>query len=541
MQFNSQSQSLESSSRQSTEQIIHWLRDYAQRRINSRLMDERRCITPHIVLDFGKKGLLGMIVPQSAGGLGLSYSDTFQVMEQLAAIDLNLASFVGVNNFLGIYPILKHGTPQIQETHLKNLAQGRDLAAFAITEPSAGSNPRAIKAEAHTDGNSGWLLSGTKIWSGSASWSSLINTFAHIIDEKGESLGVTAFTIPENAPGLKQGTEALTMGMRGMVQNTIYLEQVKVNHQNVLGKIGSGFEVAQDAMQLARLGISATCIGGMKRCAQLMLRYATRRSIGIERLIDQHITLERLSDLTAAIGAVECLVKTIATSLDEGKFVPPEAYLVTKIIAPELMWQAADNLVQLLGGRGYIESNIAPQIFRDARLFRIFEGPTETLQMHLGLLTLYQTPQLYSSLNELLGATKINEQLQHTAESCASYLKNKNPLGRNNKKLSKLFSQKLGDAAAWAFMLACIQKSYQNTPTDELKRVEMWAEKHFQIKIFQANNAIEESLFNQILIDTNQMKDLIEQYAEKIGDIEPILAGEESSFDEYLVKASKDK
>ncbi|WP_375491052.1 acyl-CoA dehydrogenase family protein [uncultured Nostoc sp.] len=531
MQFNSQSQSLESSSRQRAEQVIHWLRDYAQRRINSRLMDERRCITPHVVLDFGKKGLLGMIVPQSSGGLGLSYSDTLQVMEQLAAIDLNLASFVGVNNFLGIYPIFKYGTPQIKETYLKNLAEGRDLAAFAITEASAGSNPRGIKAEAHPDGSGGWLLSGTKIWSGSASWSSAINIFAHVVDEQGESLGITAFTIPENAQGLKQGTEALTMGMRGMVQNTIYLEQVKVNHENVLGEIGSGFEVAQDAMQLARLGIAATCIGGMKHCAQLMLRYATRRSIGIERLINQQITLQRLSDLTAAISAVECLVKNIAASLDEEKPVPPEAYLVTKIIAPELMWQAADNLVQLLGGRGYIESNIAPQILRDARLFRIFEGPTETLQMHLGLLALYQTPQVCSSLNEFLGATKISEQLQQTAESCASYLKNKNLSRSSNKKVSKILSQKLGDVAAWAFVVACIQKSYQSEPTDELKRVEKWGQEYFQAKIAYA---LAENLYEPTLLDTNHVENLINQYAETIGDIEQSLAGEEDKLDEYL-------
>ncbi|MHC5855975.1 acyl-CoA dehydrogenase family protein [Nostoc sp.] len=537
MQFNSQSQSLESSSRQRAEQVINWLRDYAQRRINSRLMDERRCITPHVVLDFGKKGLLGMIVPQLSGGLGLSYSDTLQVMEQLAAIDLNLASFVGVNNFLGIYPILKYGTPQIKETYLQNLAEGRDLAAFAITEASAGSNPRGIKAEAHPDGNGGWLISGTKIWSGSASWSSAINIFAHVVDEQGESLGITAFTIPENAQGLKQGTEALTMGMRGMVQNTIYLEQVKVNHQNVLGEIGSGFEVAQDAMQLARLGIAATCIGGMKHCAQLMLRYATRRSIGIERLINQQITLQRLSDLTAAISAVECLVKNIATSLDEEKPVPLEAYLVAKIIAPELMWQAADNLVQLLGGRGYIESNIAPQILRDARLFRIFEGPTETLQMHLGLLALYQTPQVCSSLNEFLGATKISEQLQHTAESCASYLKNKNLSRSSNKKFSKILSPKLGDVTAWAFVVACIQKSYQSEPTDELNRVEKWGQQYFQAKIA---NALAENLYEQTLLDTNHVENFINQYAETIGDIEQNLSGtEEYELDEYLCKKPK--
>jgi alkylation response protein AidB-like acyl-CoA dehydrogenase len=494
-------------------------------------MDERRCITPHIVLDFGKKGLLGMLVPQSFGGLGLTYRDMFHVVEQLAAIDLNLASFVGVNNVLGVYPILKYATPEIKQTYLKNLAEGRDLAAFAITEPCAGSNPRAIKAEAHSDGNGGWLLSGTKIWSGSASWSTMINTFAHVMDEQGESLGVTAFTIPENAPGLRQGAEALTMGMRGMVQNTIYLEQVKANRENILGEIGSGFAVAQDAMQLGRLGIGVMCIGGMKRCAQLMLRYATRRSIGMERLIDQQITLQRLSNLTAAIGAVECLVNTITTPLDEGKSVPPEAYLITKIIAPELMWQAADNLMQLLGGRGYIESNIAPQIFRDARLFRIFEGPTETLQMHLGLLALYHTSQLCSSFNEFLEATEISDKLQHTAEFCASFLKNQNLSRSSNKKLSKILSQKLGDVAAWGFVLACIQKSYQNQPSNELKRIEQWSQQNFQAKIANAMNG---NLCEEIVLDTNHIENLINQYAEVIGNFEQTMPGEEDKLDEYL-------
>ena len=535
MHFNRQIQSLESSSHQRSEELINWLRDYAQRRINSKLMDERRCITPHIVLDFGKQGLLGMLVPPSSGGLGLTYRDMFRVVEQLAAIDLNLASFVGVNNVLGVYPILKYGTPEIQETYLKNLAEGRDLAAFAITEPCAGSNPRAIKAEAHADGKGGWLLNGTKIWSGSASWSTLINTFAHVIDEQGKSLGITAFTLPENTPGLRQGAEALTMGMRGMVQNTIYLEQVRIHRENILGEIGSGFAVAQDAMQLGRLGIAVMCIGGMKRCAQLMLRYATRRSLGIERLINQPITLQRLSDLTAAIGAVECLVNAIATPLDQGKFVPPEAYLVTKIIAPELMWQAADHLVQLLGGRGYIESNIAPQIFRDARLFRIFEGPTETLQMHLGLLALYHPTQLCSSFNAFLGATEISDKLQYTVDSCAASLHNQNLSRSQNKKQSKILSQKLGDVAAWGFVLACIQKSYQSQPSTELKRIEKWGQQNFHAKIEKAmNNNLEEEL----LLDSNQVEDLIHQYAEKIGYIEQNRPGEEERLDEYLCNST---
>ena len=517
---------------QRREQLIKWIRDYAQRRINSRLIDERRCITPHIVLDFGKQGLLGMIVPEAYGGIGLTYHDMIQVIEQLAAIDLNLASFVGLNNVLGVYPILKYGSEWQKEEYLYSLAQGRDLAAFAITESGAGSNPRGIKTQAIPNGNRGWLISGTKIWSGSASWSSVINVFAHVLDEEGKSLGITAFAVPENAEGLEQGSEALTMGMRGMVQNTIHFKQVPVNHRNVLGEIGSGFEVAQNTMQLGRWGIAAICVGGMKRCAQLMLRYASRRSIGMGQLLDKQITIERLSELTAAIKAVECLVKTIAKWLDEGKSVPQEAYLAAKIIAPELMWQAADNLVQLLGGRGYIESNIAPQILRDARLLRIFEGPTETLGTHLGLLALYHAPKLCSSLNELLDASEISVQLQETAKSCLAYV-NRKDISQNRKQiLRETLSEKLGDVAAWGFMLACVQKSYHSEPTDEVKLSQRWVQQHFENKLAVA---LEEPLKKTTLMETSQINMLINQYAETIGDLEQTLAGEDYQLDEYLL------
>ena len=148
---SAQSELYEISSKR-TKELIEWLHDYAQRRINSRLMDERRCITPHIALDFGKQGLLGMIVPESQGGLGLTYHDMLQIIEQCAAIDLNLCSFVVVHNVLGIYPILKYGTKEQKEKYLNCLAQGRDLVAFALTEPGAGSNPRGIKTEAIPDG-----------------------------------------------------------------------------------------------------------------------------------------------------------------------------------------------------------------------------------------------------------------------------------------------------------------------------------------------------------------------------------------------------
>ena len=144
-------------------------------------------------------------------------------------------------------------------------------------------------------------------------------------------------------------------------------------------------------MLYTRLAIGAMSVGGMKRCVQLMHRYATRRDIGTGLLLDNPVTLVRLSEIAAATTAFETLVARIAELLDDGYFVPAEAYVACKTSGPELLWKAADSLVQLLGGRGYIETNIASQILRDARVFRIFEGPTETLNMFLGCL-LYTSP-----------------------------------------------------------------------------------------------------------------------------------------------------
>ncbi|MGK7942282.1 MAG: acyl-CoA dehydrogenase family protein [Crocosphaera sp.] len=526
-------------SHQGTEHLISWLRDYSQRRINSRLIDERRCITPHIVLDFGKQGLLGMIIPKSYGGLGLTYNQMFQIIEQLAAIDISLATFVGLNNVLGIYPILKYGNEQTKTTYLKSLATGRDLAAFAITEPHAGSNPNKIQTQAIPNGNGKWLINGTKIWSGSASWSSVMTVFAKIVDEKGRASKTTAFVIPENARGLKHGPEALTMGMRGMVQNSIYFEQVPVNDENVLGEIGSGFEVAQGAMRLGRLGIAAICIGGMKRCAQLMFRYGSRRSIdmmGSDKLLDKQITLKRLGDINAAITAIECFVKTMANLLDQEKTVYEEAYLTAKIIAPELMWKTADNLIQLLGGRGYIESNIAPQILRDVRLLRIFEGPTETVRNYLGLLALYQMPSLSEHFNDLLKASEISSQLQEIGKVCLAHINNQNLSLKQKKILREILANELGELTAWAFILGSLEKSYRDQQTNKIKQSQIWVKHQFSKKVAGVLDILEQPLETITSLSANEVSEVISEYAREIGDLEQTLPGEDEQLDEYIFR-----
>lgn len=370
-------------SRHTATAMRDWLRAWAPRRLDSRLMDERRSMPPHVLLDLGNHGFLGMQAPLALGGQALTTGDLLRLMEQLAAIDLTLATAVGVHNGLGLRPLLRHGAAPLRASLVPQLAGGRQLAAFALTEPAAGANPLAMRTRA-VRCSGGWRLSGDKHLIGLANWAGWITVVARALDAGGVALGTVALLVPDDAPGLHQEAEALTMGMRAMVQNALRFDAVFVPDSHVLGQPGAGMEVARDAMGFARLGIGALCVGGMKRCAQLMLRYAGRREVAGGSLLDHPVTLARLDDLSCAIAALAALVDLLAALDDRGAGLSQEACMACKCVASELLWQAADMLMQLLGGRGYLEPNLAPLLLRDARVMRILEGPTEALYVHLG-------------------------------------------------------------------------------------------------------------------------------------------------------------
>ncbi|HEY5939095.1 MAG TPA: acyl-CoA dehydrogenase family protein, partial [Kofleriaceae bacterium] len=202
-------------------ELCRWLRDYAGTRLNSNLMDERRSMPPYVVMDLGNRGLLGASAPASYGGLELSAPEILAVFEQLGAIDLTLAIFLGIHNALGIRPIARFGSEPLKTELLPQLAAGRILGAFAMTEPAAGSNVRGIEATATRDGDS-WRVRGEKLWVGNGSWAGAINVFAR--RPPGEGGGMSGFTVRAGTPGLRMGAEALTAGMRAIVQNQLALD-----------------------------------------------------------------------------------------------------------------------------------------------------------------------------------------------------------------------------------------------------------------------------------------------------------------------------
>lgn len=496
------------------EGLVAFLRDYAGERINSRLFDARRCIPPYVVLDFGREGLLGLGVPDSLGGIGLTWRDRIPVIQQLAAIDLTLTMLVGIHNELGIGPILRFGQPQLQAQLIPPLARGSMLGGLAITEEGAGADPRRISATAVLRPDGSWRLNGHKVWVGNGSWAGVLNVFARVTE--GRASRVLGFAVSTRTPGVRMGLEAMTMGMRGIVQSRAHFDDVDVAAERLLGDATADMFVAEASFRMARLGIAIAATGAIKRCAQLLLRYATRRSIATGSLAEHPLFRAALNDCYNSAKVLDRLTSLIADELDAGRSPPGELFFVCKALGPEYLHTAADALVQWLGGRGYIDANEAPQLLRDARLLRIFEGPTETMRGHLGSLW-----QHHGSLRELLfrpgdGASIAAEIAAGAEELWTTPRHPSMDVGQYTAARYGAIGELVADGIAW-WLLA--------VPATDPAGPE-WARRRFEASRRRGVQAIS----NRLL----PLASLPDELAADIGDITQTLPGEEWACDPLL-------
>lgn len=525
-------------SHQKAEELISWIRQYATTRINSRVMDERRTIAPHIILDLGNQGILGMQVPKRYGGLALSTVDLMRVIQQLTAIDMTLGTFVGLNNWLGIWPIQMYASEEVKQELLPRLAWGRELAAFAFTEPGAGSDARSIRTVAVPVGPQQQAISGEKSWIGSGAWAGVTTVFVQQLDEQQRPSGISGYVLKADTAGMSQGPEALTMGMRAMIQNTVKFDAAQVEEKYLLGAKNFGMDIAQDIMMHARLGIAGLSLGGMKRCAQLMLRYARRRRISTGLLLDNPVTQARLSDVSAAITAVDTLVFSVGRFMDQGVAIPSEVFTACKSSAPELFGEAADHLTQLLGARGYIETNGAPQLLRDARILRVFEGPTETMNMYLGGRILKGGADFFAFMDTTLLAPHISQAIADTARQIQEQA-SRHLFVQGDTLLTKKWVQyKVGEVSTFGVLQGFLHLVMQSSAQPRFKRAYDWASARFeQLKQAALHGAPCEVALTGIDAVCSEIDDLMAD----IDDIEQQLPADNQLLDSYLLKQAVDE
>ncbi|MEM6846499.1 MAG: acyl-CoA dehydrogenase family protein, partial [Pseudomonadota bacterium] len=315
-------------SRASADRMITWLRDFADTTLDSRAMDEARAIPAAVTAALAEAGLFGLEIPSAFGGAGLSRRDLSRVLQQLAAINTTLSAHVWAVATLGTRPILRYGSRALKRRVLPDTATGKAALAFALTEPAAGSNPRAMRTTATPDGAGGWRINGEKWWIGNGSTARFITVFCRMLDGAGGPVGFAAFVVEGQAEGITHSADAHGMGLRAMVQSAIRFHDVAVTEADLLGLPGEGFQIATDALAHGRLTLAMGAVGGIYRALQLMHRYASGRIVGTGLLLDNPVTRERMATLLAKADGLAALVDHVAGALDEGREVPTEIYSI---------------------------------------------------------------------------------------------------------------------------------------------------------------------------------------------------------------------
>ncbi len=371
--------------RENVQMILESVRRFIETRVDSAKIDREHKIPDEVLAGMKELGLFGMSIPEQYGGIGLSVTGYARVMEEVASYDGSLAVTLGAHQSIGLKAILLFGTEAQKKKYLPRLASGEWTAAFALTEPGAGSDAASIttKAELSDDGNH-YVLNGSKIWITNGGFANVFTVFARTTDPGGEKPRTTALIV-ERDMGVKNGPSEEKMGIRGSSTTTLYFEDVKVPAANVIGEAGRGFKVAMEVLNNGRLGLAAGCLGGCKRLLGLAIervkeRRAFGRSIGEFGMIKQ-----KVSRMMCETYALESMTYLTTGLVDAG--VPDYSLesAICKVFGSETYWMVANETLQIAAGIGYMTEYPYERMMRDARINLIFEGTNEILRAFIAL------------------------------------------------------------------------------------------------------------------------------------------------------------
>lgn len=368
--------------------LVGDLQRFAATDIDSARIDAEETVSDDIITAFGRIGLLGLTIPVEYGGLGLSATAYAHVFGAISDIDASLAVLVGVHCGLGSKAIVLYGSSEQKARYLPVLARGEMLAAYALTEPNVGSDAQHIESTAVLDAaRKEWILNGRKIWIGNGHRAGVIVTFAQTEVERGGTKvqRPTAFILRPDMPGFRVVNTVRKLGIRGSTQAELSFENIRVPADHVLGQVGKGFSVAVHVLNGGRLTLVAGCTSGTRRVTTELVRYANQRVQFGKPLAAFEITQRKIATLAAELYAVEAMLAELTALVDRGSSDYSIEAACAKVFASDLIWRATDEMVQLAGGRGFVQPYPYERWLRDARINRIFEGTNEVLRLFIAL------------------------------------------------------------------------------------------------------------------------------------------------------------
>jgi acyl-CoA dehydrogenase family protein 9 len=340
------------------------------------------------VAGIAELGVLGASIPEDFGGYGFSASAYCRMMQEIAVIDASLAILVGGHQSIGCKGLMMFGTDEQKKKWLPQLASGQMIAAFALTEPEAGSDAAAQRTTAAYDAERReFVLNGTKQWISNGGFASFFTVFAR---DEGLAANephkrITAFVVTSDLPGLIRGKEENKLGLKGSSTCQIQFENLRVPEGNVLGERGHGFKIAVEVLNTGRTSLGAGCVGGCQAMIREAVLHATQRKQFGAPIAEFEMIRDKISRMVVDTYALESMIYATTGLIDAGS----EDYAVEgaccKVFGTETVWRVINDALQIAGGNGFMEEYPYEKALRDSRINMIFEGTNEILRLLISL------------------------------------------------------------------------------------------------------------------------------------------------------------
>lgn len=351
----------------------------------AREIDAEQRFPWEVVEKMGPLGYFGIQVPARLGGAGLDTVSYVLVIEALSRAVAAVGLCASVHNSVVLHPMLQFGTPELQERFIPDLASGRRIGAFCLTEPNAGSDASAIEAVAMADGNE-YIINANKVFVTNGGVAEVFLLFVRT-DPSAGPRGISVVLAEKGSSGLVVGEPEDLSGMRANPVTTIRLNECRVPKNNLLGREGQGLNIGLAALDAGRIGIAAQAVGIAQAALDEGITYANQR-IQFKIPIAKHQSIQNMiADMATRVDAARLMVLRAAALRDNGAPYS-KAAAMAKLLAGESASEVADMAVQIHGGYGYSKAYHVERYYRDARVTRIYEGTSEVHRMVIARLVL---------------------------------------------------------------------------------------------------------------------------------------------------------
>ena len=358
------------------EMIRQTARKFAEERLapGSIERDEKEEFPHDAIKELGELGFMGMMVPEEWGGSGLDTTSYALAMEEISRVDASCGVIMSVNNSLVCYGINKFGTQDQKKRYLRDLATGKKLGAFALSEPEAGSDASNQRTTALRDGDV-YVLNGTKNWITNGSTASIVIVMAATDKSKGPK-GISTFIVEKGFPGFTVAKKEKKLGIRSSDTVSVSFQDCRVPAANRIGEDGDGFKFAMKTLEGGRIGIAAQALGIAQACLDASISYAKQRKAFDRPIAELQAIQFKLADMSANIDAARLLLLRAAALKEAERPFGMEAAMA-KLFASKIAVLAALEAIQIHGGYGYVREYLVERYLRDAKITEIYEGTSE--------------------------------------------------------------------------------------------------------------------------------------------------------------------